>query len=118
MSLRRWLRWRTDSELDEEIASHLALDVQANIDRGLSPVKQGSVVLDGKLEISDAVGNTWLRSAAGAAEFLLATGRTPTAGRKISTRVPTPTVDVTSIWPPDCATIPSEVGSPSPVPCT
>ena len=37
MSLRRWLRWRTGLELDEEIASHLDLDIQANIDRGLAP---------------------------------------------------------------------------------
>jgi putative ABC transport system permease protein len=37
MSLRRWLQWRTDQELDEEIASHLDLDIRAHIDRGLAP---------------------------------------------------------------------------------
>ena len=37
MSLRRWLRWRIDRELDEEIDAHLDLDIQANLDRGLAP---------------------------------------------------------------------------------
>ena len=37
MKVRRWLRWRTDRDLDEEIESHLDLDIQANIDRGLAP---------------------------------------------------------------------------------
>jgi putative ABC transport system permease protein len=37
MSLRRWLQWRTDRELDEEIESHLDLDIQADLDRGLAP---------------------------------------------------------------------------------
>jgi predicted permease len=37
MSLRRWLQWRTDRELDEEIESHLDLDIRADIDRGLAP---------------------------------------------------------------------------------
>ena len=37
MSLRRWLQWRTDREIDEEIESHLDLDIQAGIDQGLAP---------------------------------------------------------------------------------
>ena len=32
-----WWRWRRDSELDEEIDTHLALDTQTHIDRGLPP---------------------------------------------------------------------------------
>jgi hypothetical protein len=32
----RWLRWRTDRELDEEIGAHLELEIQANLDRGLA----------------------------------------------------------------------------------
>jgi putative ABC transport system permease protein len=33
----RWLRWRSDAELREEIQAHLEMEVQANLDRGLSP---------------------------------------------------------------------------------
>jgi putative ABC transport system permease protein len=36
MRIPRWLRWRTDKELDEEIAAHLDLEIQANLDRGLT----------------------------------------------------------------------------------
>jgi putative ABC transport system permease protein len=36
MSLRRWLRWRRDEELDEEIDTHLELEIRANVDRGLT----------------------------------------------------------------------------------
>jgi hypothetical protein len=35
--LPRWLRWRSDAELDEEIHAHLELEIQANLDRGLTP---------------------------------------------------------------------------------
>jgi len=37
MRLPRWLRWRTERELDEEIQSHLEIEIQANLARGLSP---------------------------------------------------------------------------------
>jgi putative ABC transport system permease protein len=37
MKLPRWLQWRTHQELDEEIQSHLEIEIQANLDRGLSP---------------------------------------------------------------------------------
>lgn len=37
MKLPRWLRWRTDHELDEEIQGHLEAEVQANLERGLAP---------------------------------------------------------------------------------
>jgi predicted permease len=37
MNVRRLLRWRSHAELDEEIAAHLELEVQANIERGLAP---------------------------------------------------------------------------------
>jgi len=37
MRLPRWLRWRTERELDEENQSHLEIEIQANLARGLSP---------------------------------------------------------------------------------
>lgn len=37
MRLPRWLRWRTDQELEQEIQSHLEIEIQANLERGLSP---------------------------------------------------------------------------------
>ena len=37
MSLRRWLRWRTDRELDEEIDAHLDLDIAGEHRSGLAP---------------------------------------------------------------------------------
>ena len=37
MKLPRWLRWRSNAELDEELQTHLELEIQANLDRGLSP---------------------------------------------------------------------------------
>ncbi|MBZ5634502.1 MAG: ABC transporter permease [Acidobacteriia bacterium] len=37
MKLPRWLRWRTEHELSEEIQSHLDIETQANVERGLSP---------------------------------------------------------------------------------
>ena len=36
MKLPRWLRWRTHQELEQEIQSHLEIEIQANLDRGLS----------------------------------------------------------------------------------
>jgi putative ABC transport system permease protein len=37
MKVPRWLRWRSDAELSEEIQAHLEMEVQANLDRGFSP---------------------------------------------------------------------------------
>ena len=37
MKLPRWVRWRTNQELDDEIQSHLEIEIQANLERGLSP---------------------------------------------------------------------------------
>jgi predicted permease len=37
MKFPRWLRWRSNSELEEEFQAHLELETQANLDRGLSP---------------------------------------------------------------------------------
>ncbi|HTM05102.1 MAG TPA: ABC transporter permease [Vicinamibacterales bacterium] len=37
MKLPRWLRWRSHDEMDEEIDAHLDLQVQAHLDRGLTP---------------------------------------------------------------------------------
>ena len=37
MKVSRWLRWRSDTELREEIEAHLEMEIQANLDRGFSP---------------------------------------------------------------------------------
>jgi putative ABC transport system permease protein len=37
MRVPRWLRWRTAQELDDEIQSHLEIEIQANLNSGLSP---------------------------------------------------------------------------------
>jgi putative ABC transport system permease protein len=37
MNVPRWLRWRSDAELREEIQTHLEMEIQANLERGLSP---------------------------------------------------------------------------------
>ncbi|HEX5432009.1 MAG TPA: ABC transporter permease, partial [Bryobacteraceae bacterium] len=37
MRILRWLHWRTDRELDEEIEAHLDSEIQSNLERGLSP---------------------------------------------------------------------------------
>ena len=37
MKIPRWLRWRSDAELNEEIQAHLELEIQSKLDRGLSP---------------------------------------------------------------------------------
>jgi putative ABC transport system permease protein len=36
MTLPRWLRWRQDRELDEEISAHLDQEIRDNLDRGLT----------------------------------------------------------------------------------
>src|SRR5262245_54037964 len=36
MTLPRWLRWRGDRELDEEIDAHLEQEIRDNLDRGLA----------------------------------------------------------------------------------
>ncbi len=45
MKAPRWVRWRQDRELDEEIDAHLDLEVRANLDRGLSPEQARSAAL-------------------------------------------------------------------------
>jgi putative ABC transport system permease protein len=37
MKVPKWLRWRSDADLREEIQAHLEMEIQANLDRGLSP---------------------------------------------------------------------------------
>lgn len=37
MRIPRWLRWRSDTELREEIQAHLEMEIEANLERGLSP---------------------------------------------------------------------------------
>ena len=37
MKIPKWLRWRSNAELDEEIETHLDMEVRANLDRGLPP---------------------------------------------------------------------------------
>lgn len=53
-----------DIYLVGRLDGYTVADVKALIDRGVSPSKQGQVVLDGKLELRDSVGNKWLRAAA------------------------------------------------------
>jgi len=36
MNIPRWLRWRSPTELDEEVDAHLEMDVQAHVNRGLT----------------------------------------------------------------------------------
>jgi predicted permease len=36
MSVRRWIRWRRDQELDDEIEAHIDLEYRQNLDRGLA----------------------------------------------------------------------------------
>jgi hypothetical protein len=45
MKVPRWLRWRSDAELSEEIQAHLELEIQANLDRGFSPEQARLVAL-------------------------------------------------------------------------
>jgi putative ABC transport system permease protein len=37
MKVPKWVRWRSDAELDEELQAHLELEIRANLDRGLPP---------------------------------------------------------------------------------
>src|SRR5688572_13348664 len=37
MKIPTWLRWRSDADLRDEIQAHLEMEIQANLDRGLSP---------------------------------------------------------------------------------
>ncbi len=37
MKLPRWLRWRTNQELRDELQAHLEIEIQANLERGLPP---------------------------------------------------------------------------------
>ena len=46
-------------------------DVKGLIDRGRSPSRQGVVVLDGKFELNESVGNKWLKGAADALKKLM-----------------------------------------------
>jgi uncharacterized protein (TIGR03790 family) len=41
-------------------------DVRALIDRSVAPAKQGTILLDGRSELMQSIGNTWLVRAAGA----------------------------------------------------
>ena len=37
MRIARWLRWRSDRELEDEIAAHLEMEMRANLERGMAP---------------------------------------------------------------------------------
>jgi predicted permease len=37
MKIPAWLRWRSDADLDDEIQTHIELEIRDNLDRGLSP---------------------------------------------------------------------------------
>lgn len=45
VNIRRWLRWRSGAELDEEIAAHLDLEIRANLERGLPPEEARTAAL-------------------------------------------------------------------------
>jgi putative ABC transport system permease protein len=45
MTLPRWLRWRQDRELEEEISAHLDSEIRDNLDRGLTPDRARSAAL-------------------------------------------------------------------------
>src|SRR4029453_17997683 len=45
MNLTRWLRWRTDLESAQEIDAHLQLEIQSNLDRGLTPEEARTAAL-------------------------------------------------------------------------
>jgi putative ABC transport system permease protein len=45
MSIPRWLRWRTDRELEDEITAHLELEIQANVERGLTTAEARAAAL-------------------------------------------------------------------------
>jgi putative ABC transport system permease protein len=53
MKIPRWLRWRSDAELREEIQAHLEMEIQTNLDRGLSPE-------DARVAAQRQFGNTML----------------------------------------------------------
>jgi predicted permease len=36
MKIPAWLRWRSDAELDDEIQTHIEMEIRANVERGLS----------------------------------------------------------------------------------
>jgi uncharacterized protein (TIGR03790 family) len=55
-----------DIYLVGRLDGYTVADVKALIDRGHSPARQGIVVLDGKFELSESVGNKWLIAAAAA----------------------------------------------------
>jgi uncharacterized protein (TIGR03790 family) len=53
-----------DIYLVTRLDGYTVADVKAVIDRGLAPARQGKIVLDGKLEVRQTVGNKWLIAAA------------------------------------------------------
>ncbi len=53
-----------DIYLVGRLDGYTTADVKAMIDKGLAPSSNGTVVLDGKFEMSQSVGNTWLAAAA------------------------------------------------------
>jgi uncharacterized protein (TIGR03790 family) len=69
-SAKRFTHRTSDIYLVGRLDGYSVADVTAMIDRGLSPVNRGRVVLDGKLELTESVGNKWLTSAANALKKL------------------------------------------------
>jgi len=53
-----------DIYLVGRLDGYTTADVKAMIDRGLAPSSNGTVILDGKFEMSQSVGNAWLAAAA------------------------------------------------------
>src|SRR5262249_10005392 len=54
----------SDIYLVSRLDGYTAADVKALIDRGATPSQQGKILLDGRLELTQSVGNKWLVGAA------------------------------------------------------
>jgi uncharacterized protein (TIGR03790 family) len=59
-----------DMYLVGRLDGYTTADVKSLIDHGASPAHQGNIVLDGKLELGQSVGNKWLTAAAEALKKL------------------------------------------------
>ena len=81
MRIPRWLRWRSNAELDQEIEAHLELEIRANLDRGLSPD-------EARFAAMRRFGNATLvkdraRESAGRAVFAVKICHSPPCGKRV-----------------------------------
>jgi uncharacterized protein (TIGR03790 family) len=61
---KRFTHGAFDIYLVGRLDGYSVADVKAMIDRGLSPARQGKIILDGKLELTESIGNRWMTTAA------------------------------------------------------